>query len=117
MSYFIDQNVRSEERYDMRKFMEWVDGTYDVLGSYFLEELRKLPIVGVYRIELNPFRPDLVAYDIYGDPQYWWLLMEYNGWIDWNSMPLGATVNFFHLSNLEDLFFSLSSKQQLRDSG
>ena len=116
MTYFINQNFDSEERYDMSKFMEWIDGTYDVLSSYFIEELRKLPLAGVYRVELEPFRPDLVSYDVYGDPQYWWLLLEYNGWVDWTQFSLGSSVNLFALTDLENLFFSLSSKQHIRDN-
>lgn len=55
-------------------------GTY----GFFLDVLEfrdipKTPSDVVYRIsEIYKYRPDLLAYDLYGDPAYWWVFAVRN---------------------------------------
>lgn len=38
------------------------------------------------------YRPDLVSYDIYGYPDLWWKIMEYNGIKDILDFKAGKTI-------------------------
>ena len=58
-----------------------------------------------------------MAYDIYGDPQYWWLLMEYNGYVSWEDVRLNRRVRYFSLADLNTLYLSLAALQRRRDRG
>ena len=44
---------------------------------------------------INPgweYRPDLVSFDLFGVPDYWWLLMEENGMKDILEFKSGVTI-------------------------
>lgn len=38
------------------------------------------------------YRPDLVAWDVYGNSQYWWMIMEANGLADLSQLRTGMTL-------------------------
>ncbi len=46
-------------------------------------------------LEITPavaYRPDLVSYEIYGAPDFWWRIMEFNGMKDILEFKPGANI-------------------------
>jgi hypothetical protein len=113
--FYIDPELDSEERYDMAKFMEWVNDNHDPITSNLFEDIRKIQSGGSYTIQGENGRPDLVSYEIYGDTQYWWILLVYNSLTTFNTFTNGEAINFPSLSALEDYYFSLKIKQDKQD--
>jgi len=110
--HFINLDIISEERYDMAKFMELIeDGGYDPLTSAFFGDLRDLTVFGIYEIQAEEGRPDLLSSNIYTDMQYWWILLIYNDIFDYRSLVPGLQIKYPSLEDVEDLFFSLKSRQ------
>jgi len=46
------------------------------------------------------YRPDLVSFDIFGVPDYWWKIMEINGIYDILDFKSGVTIDIPSISNL-----------------
>ena len=111
--HYVDLQKDKYVRFDMSKFMEYSENAYDMFNSFFLQRLQALPVAGVYRVEALIGRPDAISEAIYGDSQYWWLLMEYNDFVSWDDIRWGTLVNYFELIDLERLYFTLGGKQML----
>jgi hypothetical protein len=106
--FFIDTTVTSKTRFDRRKLVNFTTNVgYDILDSYFVNQLVDLPIAGQYQVFGDESRPDLISYNIYGHVQYWWILMIYNEVWDELEITAGTKWNYPSLADLEDLFFSL----------
>lgn len=110
--FFINLDQESTDRYDFSKFMEYTNDSHDILNSYFIAKLKKLPSGGEKVIQAEEFRPDLLSYSIYGDYQYWWILMLYNDILDIEDVSIGLTVRYPTIDSLEDLFFSLKALER-----
>lgn len=110
-TFFINPNLDPKERFDAAVFMEYSDN-YDPLTSEFLRLLPTLPVSGRYSVESEESRPDLVSYRIYGDTQYWWILLMYNNIIAVEDLQIGKILNYPSLGDLESLYFSLRSKER-----
>lgn len=109
--FFIDLEKRTEERYDLGKFMKWEGDNFDPLTSNILFEIKNLPVGGRYTIRGEEGRPDLLSYNIYGDTQYWWILMLYNGFNDISEILSGNEMQFPLVQDLESYYFSLKANQ------
>ena len=107
--FFINLNDTFLERFDMAKFMEYHEDTYDILTSYMISNVKKLNEIGQYTVSVEEQRADLISFNIYGDTQYWWILMLYNDIFDPSEILSGFVFKFPSLSDLEDLLFSLKS--------
>lgn len=47
-------------------------------------------------------RPDLVAYDVYGNPQYMWVVLQYNNILDINTeFIIGKTIKLPSINRLK----------------
>ena len=122
MPYFINLSLDAGGvRYSRRKFMEgFPGGAYDVFNSYFINRLRGLPVVGEYRLGasgvggesdlVGEYRPDAVSERLYGDTQYWWLLLEYNG-VGVGDLKFGVVLRYFALEDLETVYHTLAQRQ------
>jgi hypothetical protein len=84
----------------------------DPLTSEFLRLMPTLSSSGRYTVQDEEGRPDLLSYRIYGDTQYWWILLYYNSIIDVESLTLNTIVSYPSLTDLESLYFSLSAKER-----
>ena len=116
MTFYIDLDYTSKEKYDIAKFLEFNVDNYDPLTSYFLDEIIKLPLIGKYTIQSEQYKPTLISYDIYQDVNYWWLLMVYNNIFDIRKLTTNTILNYFSKSDLDTLYFSLKSRQVLNDN-
>jgi Base plate wedge protein 53 len=107
--YFVNLGFESTERMDMARFMAFTDN-YDPLTSSLLTDIKSLPDSGTYTVQGEDGRPDLLSYRVYGDPQYWWVLLMFNRQLEFKGFVTGDTIRYPSLDSLEDLIFSLRSK-------
>lgn len=101
-------------RFDIARFVFFREGTFDVPNSQFIHRIKELPAVGVYTVNNDAFRPDMISHAIYKDTQYWWLLLAFNDLTSNDQFPVGALVNYFSLDDLNTLFFSQTKAQQFQ---
>ena len=94
----------------MSKFFEYTDN-YDALTSFFSTELPKLPVSGYFEVNGQDERPDLVSHKIYNDTQYWWIILMYNGKLEYTDIATGEKLKYPSVDDIEDLFFSLKAKE------
>lgn len=115
MSLFhINLLKKSEERYDLSKFMEFIEGeSYDPLTSAFFLEVQNIRLGGIYTIRGEDSRPDLLSYKLYEDTQYWWVIMLYNSFSDISEIRNGEEIRFPAIDDLENFYFSLNLDQKL----
>jgi hypothetical protein len=113
--YYINLSKKTKERYDIARFCSVENNILDVLSSYFLGRLNSLRVTGYYRISIDAKRPDLISYKIYGDVQYWWLVMHFNNILDPNELVVGLTLKYPSLASVEDLYFSLKSLEKANE--
>ena len=110
--YYINSDIYSADRYDLSKFLEYDNNSYETINSYFLSEINKLPIAGTFIC--SDERPDTLSYKIYGDTQFWWILLSYNGIYDWTdgSLSVGKLIRYPSLSKIEALMFKLKAQSR-----
>jgi hypothetical protein len=108
--FFINTSGDFKERFDMSKFLEFTDNQ-DPLNSRFLSRVRKLPVRGQFVVTVQESRPDVLSYKIFGDTQYWWILLFFNKIQDPDQLATGDVINYFSIQELENLLFSLKAKQ------
>jgi hypothetical protein len=114
MTFYI-RNYTSEEKYDISKFMNYVDGVYDFLASPFLNQLSQLPTVQYYNVDDRFKEIDLIATDAYGDPFYAYLIQYYNNDFR-DSFPEGTKLNLFSAADLEILYHEISAGQNAENT-
>lgn len=106
--YYLDLNVKTSERFDLSKFIPLEENVLNISKSYFIEQLKTLPRVGMY--ETNYFdiaRPDLISYKIYQKSEYWWILMVYNDLIDFTKITEKMRIEYPSLQAIENLYYTL----------
>jgi len=108
--FFINLDKLTKERFALGKFMEFTDN-HDPLTSSFIDVISNLPQRGVYEVKGEDGRPDLLSYRIYGNTQYWWILLIYNRKIDYREITTGELIRYPSIDSLEDIYFSLKAKQ------
>jgi len=107
-AFFIDTEGDYETRYQAGKFMEFSDNS-DPLTSYFFNELVSLPEAGIWYVQGNEGRPEILSFKIFGDTQYWWVLLLYNGIVFPWYLPSKTILSYPSLNALESLYFSLKA--------
>jgi hypothetical protein len=107
--FYINTDLDTIDRYDISKFIEYLTDNYDPMTSYFLNEVRKLPNQSSYVVTSSENRIDLISYEIYGDVQYWWILLVYNNLIEPENIPGGTLLLYPSLSDLEQFLFTLKT--------
>ena len=108
--FFIDTALKSADRYDMAKFMEFTDN-YDPLTSAMLDAIPNLSQNGSFTVQGEDGRPDLLAKHVYDSESYWWILLFYNHIIEYANFSTGQTLAFPSTDSLEDVYFSLKAQQ------
>ncbi len=114
--HYINIDRDTKNRYDFSRFLGYVEGGFDIFTSYFLEKLLDLEEAGTFTITEEEARPDLISYKIYGYVQLQFILMIYNNIIDRNDVIIGNTLKFPNLNDVEQIYFSLASKQYALDN-
>ena len=109
---FYMRNYKSEEKYDISKFLNYDSGTYDCINSPFIAQLQSLPTVKYYNVNDGFKEIDLIAAQDYGDVFFAYLIQYYNN--DFReTFPEGTILNLFSSADLQELYFTLSAKQNL----
>lgn len=114
MTFYI-RNYESEEKFDISKFMNYIEGVYDVLDSPFLNQLKQLPTVKYYYVDLGFKEIDLIAASVYGDSTFAYLIQFYNNDVR-ETFPEGTVLNLFSAADLEELYHSIANKNNLKES-
>ncbi|WYW02715.1 tail sheath [Pseudomonas phage vB_PpuM-Peetri] len=118
MGFIIDES-KGDGRYDLEKFIQVVSAggvdMYDPLSSVFLKQLSLLEKAGTLLVGADDeYHPEFLSYTIYGTVDYWALLMHYNNKCLFTELKVGTVMNYFRVSDLEDLYFRL---KPLKSSG
>ena len=108
--FFINLDFESSERYDLAKFMEFTDN-YDPLTSTVLNYIKSIPKQGDLIVTSEEGRPDLVSYNYYGVDTYWAAILLYNDRFTVDDIKINDRLSMPSIAGLEDLYFSLKSKQ------
>ena len=107
--YYLNNDIQTIDKYDMSKFMDMADdGVFDCLTSYFLYQIPQLPIYGYYKIKVEENRPDLLSFNLYGDTQYWWIIMWYNHFLSPYDLTVGKEIKYPSLSNINQMYVNAS---------
>ena len=109
--FFINLASPGPSRYSLENLQNFVNGGYDPISSSILLELKNITSGGQYTIQGQESRPDQIANDIYGDTQYWWVIMAYNDLIQTSDLINGLQIEFPRADLLEDFYFGLKAKQ------
>ena len=109
--YYINIDRTTKNRYDLSKFLEWLEGGFDIFTSYFLERLYDIPKYGNVLVTKEEARMDLISYKVYGYVQMQFILMFYNNILDRNNLIIGDILSYPSITDLESLYFSLPNKQ------
>ena len=115
--FYISDDIESIDRYGLQKLLEYdPEGDFSTLSSVFLTELRNLPVQSY--VTSQDERPDLMAYKIYGDTQFAWILMIYNNCIDFNdgTFSAGSQIRYPRLEDLEKVIFTLKARKRAQES-
>jgi hypothetical protein len=111
--FYIDLDTRFQDRFDLAKFMDFTnDGVFDPLNSYMLLQIPLLSPIGEYTIRKEAGRPDNLSYVIYGDTQYWWVLMWYNKIYKPEDIKIGMKIKYPSISSIEQLYMNASLYQK-----
>lgn len=111
--FYIDLSLDNLNRFDFAKFSEEIDNARDILSSYLLSSLHKIPLGGIYKVINEASRPDLISYKLYGFTQYWWVILFYNNLVDSEDIVNGMELRYPLLRDLEVFYFELVSKSLL----
>lgn len=113
--FYIDNETNTTDKFDMAKFMEFGDdGVFDVLSSYMLYAIPQLTTIGYYTLRTEEERPDLLSYSIYGDTQYWWILLWYNHLLKPQDLKTGMVIKYPSLSSIEQLYMNASLMEKTK---
>lgn len=103
---FKTRNYKSEERFDLGKFMDFKGDVYDVITSPFLKGLKELPIKSYYKVKEGYREIDRISQKIYGTPFMAYYIQFYNDITD-EILEDDVTLKLFSTTDLENLVVSL----------
>jgi hypothetical protein len=110
--FYINTERDFSQRFNLGKLMEFCVDNYDPITSDILLELKSLDQGGIYTVRGEENNPDLIAFRIFGDTQFWWILMQYNSITEIADIENGQEIKFPSISALEDFYFSLKLRQK-----
>jgi hypothetical protein len=77
----------------------------------FFEIKRPLSYYTIQQQDIQ--RPDMISYKVYGDLNYWWILMKYNNIFDvWNDLVVGEVLNVPSKLDIDDFIIASSKANQ-----
>jgi hypothetical protein len=108
------RSFKSEEKYDISKFLNFEQDVYDVINSPFLMQLKQLPTVEYYYVD-NGFKEiDLISTEKYGDPFFSYIIQFYNN--DFReSFPEGTVLRLFSIGDLNEIYHNLATLSNVND--
>lgn len=113
--FYVDLTKDYLDRYDLAKYTNFSD-TNILINSYFLYRLRQLRIVKYYKLSVERYRAETLAFLNYnGLESLWWMILYYNDITNWRDLKPPLTLKLFALSDLDNLILEISSKQLIKD--
>ena len=113
MSFYM-RSFKSEEKYDISKFMDFEQDVYDVINSPFLAQVQQLPTVEYYYVDNGFHEIDLISTEKYGDPFLAYIIQFYNN--DFReSFPEGTVLKLFSIGDLNEIYHNLSTLSNTND--
>ena len=113
MSFYM-RSFKSEEKYDISKFMDFEQDVYDVINSPFLAQVQQLPTVEYYYVDNGFHEIDLISTEKYGDPFFAYIIQFYNN--DFReSFPEGTVLKLFSIGDLNEVYHNLSTLSNTND--
>ena len=114
--FYIDNDLETIDKFDMMKFLSLgEDMVIDSLSSYMLYQIPKLPVHGYYKITAYEEKhPEYLSDALYGDTQYWWILMWYNQLLSPNELTIGKEIMYPALGSIEQLYLNASLQQKVQ---
>lgn len=107
MFFYINLEDDYKLRFDLGKFLNFENDTYDPLTSNLIENIKSLSNGGVFKVKSEENRPDQISYRIYDDTQYWWVIMLYNDILDVEDIEIGMVLSYPDADELDSFYFSL----------
>lgn len=113
MSFYM-RNFKSEEKYDISKFMNFEQDVYDVINSPFLIQVQQLPTVEYYYVDQGFREIDLISTEKYGDPFFAYIIQFYNN--DFReTFPEGTVLRLFSIGDLNEIYHDLATLSNTSD--
>lgn len=113
MSFYM-RSFKSEEKYDISKFMDFEQDVYDVINSPFLAQVQQLPTVEYYYVDNGFHEIDLISTEKYGDPFFAYIIQFYNN--DFReTFPEGTILRLFSIGDLNEIYHNLSTLSNTND--
>ena len=103
------REYRSNEQYDIAKFLDFKVDVYDVINSPFLTGLKNLPCIRYYHLEHGNEDFDKISSTCYNTPFLAFHIQFYND-ITTDYAIEGTTLRLFNLEDLDNLYNSLYSE-------
>lgn len=107
---FTINNISSEERYDLAKFMEFMNDDFEVICSPFLHGFKALPLWRYYKCIEGYKEIDQISYDVYGTLFYAPLLQIYNDTLD-EVFNENTVLKLFRIEDLEELYSKIANTE------
>lgn len=105
--FFINLDKKFSKRFDMGKFIKFENDNFDPLTSNFFNKIRTLPQDSTFKITTEMGRPDQISRKIYGDEQYWWIILLYNNIFDVEQLVSGLELGYPDSDALDEFYFTL----------
>lgn len=105
---FTMRAYKSEETYDLAKFMNFVDDVFDVVNCPFLLKLKELPTTRYYDINNGYKDIDMISQDVYGTPFFSFFIQYYND-TDKIVFEEDERLNLFSSDDLLELFHQMNA--------
>ena len=113
MSFYM-RDFKSEEKYDISKFLNFEQDVYDVIDSPFLTQIQQLPTVEYYHVDNGFHEIDLISTEKYGDPFFAYIIQFYNN--DFReTFPEGTVLRLFSIDDLNEIYHNLATLSNTND--
>ena len=105
---FYMREFKSEEKYDISKFLNFEQDVYDVINSPFLIQVQQLPTVEYYYVDNGYKEIDMISTEKYGEPFLAYLIQFYNN--DFReTFPEGTVLKLFSIDDLNEIYHELAT--------
>ena len=105
---FYMREFKSEEKYDISKFLNFEQDVYDVINSPFLIQVQQLPTVEYYYVDNGDKEIDMISTEKYGEPFLAYLIQFYNN--DFReTFPEGTVLKLFSIDDLNEIYHELAT--------
>jgi hypothetical protein len=109
--HFVDLEKSYKDRFDFGKFLAVENSCHDSLTSFILNKIKTLPVWGEFKVTVEEGRPEFISWKVYGDTQYFWVLLEYNDLVNTTDLKTGMTLKLFRKVDIDELFFQLTTSE------